>query len=385
MGGGVNVNADKQLFPGNDAKVFLLYCIGKGLISGRIGVTMTEKTKIKGLILSELESWMAEIGEKPFRARQIYQWMYQKNVRSFSEMLNLSKGLRDKLADTASLSLFTAYEKFESKLDKSIKYLFHLADGQAVEAVYMEEEKRRTVCLSTMVGCPLACPYCATGAMGFKRNLSAGEIIDQLLLIQNDLGAKATNIVFMGMGEPFLNYDNVLKSASILNSELGPEIAARRITISTAGLAPEIRRFAEEGHRFKLAVSLNGTTDVQRNEMVPINRKYPLRDLLSAIQYYTKLSRRQITFEYILIDGFNDSEQDAKRLISLLAQIPCKINVIPYNENEFLPYKSPSEQKLNNFLKHLYRAPFVVTVRRSKGQDIAAACGQLYIRDQEVS
>ena len=385
LGGGVNVNADKQLFPGNDAKVFLLYCIGKGLISGRIGVTMTEKTKIKGLILSELESWMAEIGEKPFRARQIYQWMYQKNVRSFSEMLNLSKGLRDKLADTASLSLFTAYEKFESKLDKSIKYLFHLADGQAVEAVYMEEEKRRTVCLSTMVGCPLACPYCATGAMGFKRNLSAGEIIDQLLLIQNDLGAKATNIVFMGMGEPFLNYDNVLKSASILNSELGPEIAARRITISTAGLAPEIRRFAEEGHRFKLAVSLNGTTDVQRNEMVPINRKYPLRDLLSAIQYYTKLSRRQITFEYILIDGFNDSEQDAKRLISLLAQIPCKINVIPYNENEFLPYKSPSEQKLNNFLKHLYRAPFVVTVRRSKGQDIAAACGQLYIRDQEVS
>jgi len=348
-------------------------------------MTMTEKTKIKGLTLSELESWMAEIGEKPFRARQIYQWMYQKNVRSFSEMLNLSKGLRDKLADTVSLSLFTAYEKFESKLDKSIKYLFHLADGQAVEAVYMEEEKRRTVCLSTMVGCPLACPYCATGAMGFKRNLSAGEIIDQLLLIQNDLGAKATNIVFMGMGEPFLNYDNVLKSASILNSELGPEIAARRITISTAGLAPEIRRFAEEGHRFKLAVSLNGTTDTQRNEMVPINRKYPLRDLLSAIQYYTKLSRRQITFEYILIDGFNDSEQDAKRLISLLAQIPCKINVIPYNENEFLPYKSPSEQKLNNFLKHLYRAPFVVTVRRSKGQDIAAACGQLYIRDQEVS
>ena len=343
------------------------------------------KYSIVGFSLSELESWMTEIGEKPFRARQIYQWMYKKSVRSFAEMLNLSKDLREKLADTASLSLFTAHEKLESKLDKSIKYLFHLADGQAVETVYMEEEKRRTVCLSTMVGCPIACPYCATGVMGFKRNLSAGEIVDQLLFIQSDLGTKATNIVFMGMGEPFLNYDNVIRAASILNSELGPEIAARRITISTAGLVPEIRRFADEGHRFKLAVSLNGATDLQRNEMVPINRKYPLRDLMAAIQYYTRLSRRKITFEYILIDDFNDSEQDAKRLISLLSQVSCKINVIPYNENEFLPYKSPSEQKLNNFLKHLYRAPFVVTVRRSKGQDIAAACGQLYIRDQHDS
>ncbi|MDO9548268.1 MAG: 23S rRNA (adenine(2503)-C(2))-methyltransferase RlmN [Candidatus Marinimicrobia bacterium] len=346
---------------------------------------MTEKTILKGLTLNELESWIAEIGEKPFRARQIYQWMYKKNVRSFDEMLNLSKGLREKLVDTASLSLLGIHEKVESHLDNSIKYLFRLNDGQAVEAVYMEEGKRITVCLSMMGGCPIACPCCATGVMGFKRHLSSGEIIDQLLLIQNDLDAKATNIVFMGMGEPFLNYENVIKAASLLNSELGPEIAARRITISTAGIAPEIRRFAEEGHRYKLAVSLNGTTDTQRDEMVPINRKYPLRDLLAAIQYYTKLSRRQITFEYILIDGFNDSEQDAKRLIGLLAQVPCKINVIPYNENEFLPYKSPSEQNLNNFLKHLYRAPFVVTVRRSKGQDIAAACGQLYIRDHNVA
>ncbi|MBN2601442.1 MAG: 23S rRNA (adenine(2503)-C(2))-methyltransferase RlmN [Candidatus Marinimicrobia bacterium] len=346
---------------------------------------MTEKATIKGLTLNELETWMAKIGEKPFRARQVYQWMYKKNVRSFDEMLNLSKGLREKLADTALLSLFTVYEKLESKLDKSIKYLFRLADDQAVEAVYMEEDKRITVCLSTMVGCPIACPYCATGVMGFKRKLSTGEIIDQLLFIQSDLGIKATNIVFMGMGEPFLNYDNVIKAASILNSELGPEIAARRITISTAGLVPEIRCFAEEGHRFKLAVSLNGTTDSQRDEMVPINRKYPMRDLMAAVQYYTKLSRRHITFEYILIDGFNDSEQDAKRLINLLTNISCKINVIPYNENEFLPYKSPSEQKLINFLKYLYRAPFTVTVRRSKGQDIAAACGQLYVQNRQGS
>jgi len=315
-------------------------------------MTMTEKTKIKGLTLNELERWIAEIGEQQFRAQQIYQWMYQKNVQSFNEMLNLSRGLRQKLSETASLSQLDIHQKYKSELDTSIKYLFRLFDGQAVEAVYMEEGTR------------------------------IREIIDQLILIQNDLGAKVTNIVFMGMGEPFLNYDNVIKAASILNSELGPEIAARRIAISTAGIVPEIRRFADEGHRYKLAVSLNGTTDTQRDELVPINRKYPLHDLLAAIKYYTKLSRRRITFEYILIDGFNDSEQDAKRLIGMLSQIPCKINVIPYNESEFLPYKSPSEQKLNNFLKHIYLAPFAVTVRRSKGQDIAAACGQLYVRDQ---
>ena len=343
---------------------------------------MTKKTKIKGLTLNELECWVAEIGEKPFRAQQIYQWMYQKNVQSFDEMSNLSKGLREKISETASLSQLGIHEKYESKLDKSIKYLFRLIDGLAVEAVYMEEGSRITVCLSTMVGCPVACPYCATGVMGFKRNLTAGEILDQLILIQSDLGAKVTNIVFMGMGEPFLSYDNVIKAASILNSELGPEIAARRIAISTAGIAPEIRRFANEGHRYKLAVSLNGTTDTQRDELAPINRKYPLHDLLAAIKYYTKLSRRRITFEYILIDGFNDSEQDAKRLIGMLSQIPCKINVIPYNESEFLPYKSPSEQKLDIFLRHIYPAPFAVTVRRSKGQDIAAACGQLHVRDK---
>jgi len=359
--------------------------MGKELICVRIGVSMTAKTIIKGFTLKELEQWVADIGEKPFRARQIYQWMYQKNVYSFAEMLNLSKGLREKLSESANLRVLNIHKKLQSRLDGSVKYLFRLHDGQAVEAVYMEEGKRVTLCLSTMVGCPVACPYCATGVMGFKRNLSTGEIIDQLLLIQRDLGAKVTNIVFMGMGEPFLNYDNVIKAASILNSELGPEIAARRITISTAGIVPAIRRFADEKQRYKLAVSLNGTTDTQRDEMVPINRKYPLGELLSTLQHYTKTARRRVTFEYILIDGFNDSEQDAKRLISLLGQIPCKINVIPYNENEFLPYKSPSEQKLDNFLQQLYRAPFAVTVRRSKGQDIAAACGQLYVRDQNAA
>ncbi len=337
-------------------------------------------TNIKGLTLPELEHWVSEIGEKPFRAKQIYRWMYKKNARSFEEMSDLSKELQIKLSKLATLSLLGISRRIQSKIDQSVKYLFRLPDEQAVEAVYMVEGKRATVCLSTMVGCPIACPCCATGIMGFKRHLTTGEIIDQLLFIQRDRQSAVTNIVFMGMGEPFLNYDNVIKAASILNSELGPEIAARRIIISTAGIVPEIYRYADEEHRFKLAISLNATMDTQRNELVPVNIKYPLRNLLSAVRYYTKKSRRRVTFEYVLINDFNDSEQDARRLIKMLGQIPCKVNVIPFNQNEFLPYKAPSEARLEQFLKHLYRAPFAITVRRSKGQDISAACGQLYVR-----
>lgn len=344
-----------------------------------------EKTNLKGLDVAELEKWVTGVGEQPFRARQIYQWMYAKNVRDFSEMSNLSKNLRQTLSAAAELSVLAIQAKRASRQDQSVKYLFTLKDGYAVEAVYMEENHRVTVCLSTMVGCPIACPYCATGMMGFRRNLTAGEIIDQLLLIQSDLNVRATNIVFMGMGEPFLNYDNVVKAAGIMNSELGPEIAARRIAISTAGIIPGIRRFTDEGHRFKLAISLNGTTDHQRDELVPVNRQYPLKELLAAVQNYTKRSRRRATFEYILIAGYNDAAADAGRLIGMLSQIPCKVNLIPYNENEFLPYRSPTERELNRFLEQLYRTPFAVTVRRSKGQDIAAACGQLCIRNNDAA
>lgn len=341
-----------------------------------------DKKNIKGLTLPELENWVAEIGESPFRAKQIYRWMYQRGARSFEEMSDLSKNLRDKLAEMASVSTLQTDTRLRSKIDQSVKYLFRLSDGNAVEAVYMVEGKRLTLCLSTMVGCPVGCAYCATGIMGFKRNLTAGEIVDQLLLIQQDQQKKATNIVFMGMGEPFLNYDNVIKAASILNSELGQEIAARRIIISTVGIIPAIHRFADEGHRFKLAISLNASTDAQRNELVPVNIKHPLWELMAAVKYYTDRSKRRVTFEYILIKDFNDTPQDARRLIKMLGQIPCKLNIIPYNQNEFLPYKTPSEDKLNKFLKDLYQAPFAVTVRRSKGLDIAAACGQLYVRDQ---
>jgi 23S rRNA (adenine2503-C2)-methyltransferase len=338
---------------------------------------------IRGLTLRELEEWIVDIGEKPFRARQIYQWMYQKGIRSFDDMLNLSRKLRETLQQTAHLSSIQVQKKLHSKLDRSVKYLFRLEDGGATEAVYMPTGKRITICLSTMVGCPLGCPYCATGLMGFQRNLNAGEILDQFLIIQGEQQSRITNVVFMGMGEPFLNYDNVMQAAAILNSELGPEIAARRITISTAGLVPEIYRFADEGQPYKLAISLNGTTDRQRDELVPINRKYPLVSLMEAAKYYTRRSGKRVTFEYILIDGVNNSAGDARRLVRLLGQIPCKINVIPYNRNPLLSYFAPSEENLDTFLSHLYKVPFAVTVRRSMGQDIAAACGQLYIQENK--
>ncbi|HCK99609.1 MAG TPA: 23S rRNA (adenine(2503)-C(2))-methyltransferase RlmN [Candidatus Marinimicrobia bacterium] len=377
-----NICADNYL----QYSLFVSCSSGKRLIlrvniRNKGNLQMDEKN-IKGLTLPELENWVAEIGESPFRAKQIYRWMYQRGVRSFEEMSDLSKSLRNKLAQMASVSMLQIDTRFRSKTDQSVKYLFRLSDGNAVEAVYMVEGKRITLCLSTMVGCPVGCAYCATGIMGFKRNLTAGEIVDQLLLIQQDQQKKATNIVFMGMGEPFLNYDNVIKAASILNSELGQEIAARRIIISTAGIIPAIHRFADEGHRFKLAISLNASTDAQRDELVPVNLKHPLWELMAAVKYYTDRSKRRVTFEYILIKDFNDTPQDARRLIKMLGQIPCKLNIIPYNQNEFLLYKTPSEDKLNNFLKDLYQAPFAVTVRRSKGLDIAAACGQLYIRDK---
>ncbi len=344
-----------------------------------------EKAVIKGLDLAELESWIMSIGEKPYRARQLYCWMYRKGARAFTEMTDLSREFRLKLEGIADLECLRIEMRRQSKLDQSLKYLFRLPDNQAVEAVYMVEENRITVCLSTMIGCPIGCPYCATGMMGFKRNLTAGEIVDQFLWIRREQSQKITNVVLMGMGEPLLNYEAVVKATAILNSELGAEIAARRITISTVGIVPQIYRYASEGHRYKLAISLNAVNDQQRNTLVPINQKYPLSELLKAVNYYTRKSRRRVTFEYVLIKGVNDDSQHARELISLLGKISCKLNVIPYNANEFLPYKAPGEKELEQFLGKLYQAPFAITVRRSKGQDIAAACGQLYFRGQSLN
>jgi len=337
-----------------------------------------EKRMLKGMSLDELLMVVAELDARPYAARQIYQWLYQKNALAFDQMTNLSATLRQKLNAHCDLNCVHPHTALHSRRDASVKYLFRLNDGLAIESVYMVEERRRTVCLSTQVGCPLRCAFCATGAMGFRRNLSAGEIIDQLLAISRAAPQPVTNVVFMGMGEPFLNYENVIRAAQIINSESGPAIAARHITISSAGWIPGIERFTSENQPFKLALSLNATTDAQRDQLLPINRQYSLPALLQAALNYTRQSRRRVTFEYILIAGVNDSLEDARRLVQLLSPIPCKLNLIPFNENPQSPWRRPSEEHLNAFIQTVYRAPFAVTVRRSKGTDIAAACGQLY-------
>jgi len=343
-----------------------------------------QRINIKGLDLNEINSLVKELGERPFHARQIYKWIYKNNAGSFDEMTDLSKKFRAKIKEHFILSQLKIVKIEESKIDLSRKYLFQLDDGNFIESVYMDNGKRITLCVSTMVGCPIKCPSCATGIMGLKRKLTAGEIIDQYSMCSRNSEKPITNIVFMGMGEPFLNYENSIKAAKIFNTELGPGISSRRITISTCGIIPGIKRFADEDQKFKLAISLNASNNEQRNKMIPVNVKYPLDDLLKSVKYYTKKTGKRPTFEYILIKDFNDTEADAKRLLKLLSPIPCKLNIIPFNESKLVDYQAPSEEELDEFLQKIYKAPFVVTVRRSNGQDISAACGQLYASESHI-
>lgn len=340
--------------------------------------TTHAKPCLVGSTLAELAQTLSGLGEKPYRAKQLYQWLYQKNARTFEAMSNLSAALRQKLAANYRISCLELEQRLVSQRDGSFKYLWRLRDAAKIESVYMVEGRRRTVCLSSQVGCPIGCIFCATGLMGWQRNLTVGEIVDQLLQINASAPEPVTNIVLMGMGEPLLNYENVIKAAQIFNSEAGPEIAARRITISTAGLLPQIERYTAEKHPYKLAVSLNATTDELRRRLMPVSQRYTLRDLLTVLLKYTKTARKRVTFEYVMLAGVNDSLRDARRLVQLLSPIPCKLNLIPYNANPFFAYQPPDEEHLNAFIREVYRAPFAVTVRRSKGSDIAAACGQLY-------
>ncbi len=342
-----------------------------------------KKKQILNYTIEELKQELEKLGEKKFRADQIFVWLHKQNVLDFDSMSNLSKGLREKLAGTFDSSLLKINKIAASKTENTRKYLFELPDGNFIESVYMQEGNRVTLCISTMVGCPVGCPYCATGLMGFSRNLTTAEIVNQLLYINAREEVPVTNIVFMGMGEPFLNYDNVIKAAQLFNAPSGAEISARKITISTCGIVPAIRRYTKEGHKFKLAVSLNGTTDDQRTIMIPVNKKYSLTMLIDSLKQYTQATKQRVTLEYILVKDFNDSADDARRLRAMLSSFPCKLNIIPYNENEHCAFQGPSEQELDRFLKRMYKAPFAVTVRRSKGQDISAACGQLYAKKRQ--
>ncbi len=344
-------------------------------------MAFNSKNQIKGLWLEELERLLSGWGEKPFRAKQIATWVYNKGVTDFDKMTNLSRTLREKLAENFTLSTLKLVTTQESQ-DGSVKFLFALRDGQTIESVLIRDKGKNTVCISAQVGCPLGCLFCATGYMGYKKNLTAGEIVDQVLQVRSYVykGEILNNIVYMGMGEPLLNYQNVLKSLQVLTSDYGVCISPKRITLSTAGVVPEIYKLADDGLKVKLAVSLHAADEELRKKLMPVTNKHSLKDLLEATKYYAKKVGHRVTFEYILIKGVNDSEKQAKQLARLIAHIPCKINLIMYNPIPDAPFERPTLEQAQKFREILYpRAP-AVTLRISKGVDIAAACGQLKTR-----
>lgn len=342
-----------------------------------------KKTNITGMTLEEMESLIESIGQPKYRAAQLFNWIYKRGMLAFHEMTNFAKPLRQQLADLAEIGHVSVEKQVTSTDGQTTKFLFKLKDGLCVESVFMIDGKRRTVCLSSQVGCALGCSFCATGKMGFQRNLSAGEIIDQLLTIQKTLNVEVSNIVIMGMGEPLLNYDEVIKACDIISHDKGIAIGKRKITISTSGIVPGIKRFTDESQRYKLAISLNFADDAKRSQLMPINKKYPLHELINAARYYAAKSRHRITFEYVMIAGVNDRIEDASKLAKLINGLKCKINIIPFNsidENQC----PPSEETINAFIKPFLNMNVVISVRRSKGVDIGAACGQLYYQHKDL-
>ncbi len=336
------------------------------------------KLSLIGMSLDDIASIIINYNEPKYRAEQFFNWIYKRNVQSFTEMENLPKQLKINLADNYLLNPLKILKVTGAKFEKTRKFLLECQDGEKIEAVLMKERKRITICLSSQVGCALGCEFCATGTMGIRRNLTIGEIIAQHLLLLKESEKPITNVVFMGMGEPFLNYENVIKAADLLNHSTGINLGARHITISTAGIIPQIRQFTKEKQRYKLAISLNGSTQEQRLKTMPIAKKYPIDKLIESVKDYYNTTKKLATFEYVLLADFNDSELDAKRLVNLISDLPCKLNVIPYNEIGG-KFNRPSDGRILEFLGKLSNAPFMVTTRWSKGADINAGCGQLVV------
>jgi len=334
------------------------------------------KKNLTGLSLPELETFALSIGEKKFRGRQLFSWIYEKKASGFAQMSNLAKPLRDKLDAIAKVGLVQLAEEQGSVQDDAIKFLFQLSDGVLIESVLITESKRGTCCLSTQAGCALKCAFCATGTLGFTRHLSAGEIVDQVLVVARASKKDITNIVLMGMGEPMLNYDAVIKACQLLNDANGLAIAARHIVISTVGIVPAIYRYADDGHPYRLAISLHSALDEKRSRLVPIGRTYPLPELMQAVRHYAQQARQHPTIEYVLLAGVNDGEEDAIALLNLLKGLPCKVNLIPYNA-AISRFSAPTVERVDQFARWLLPLRAPVSVRWSKGADIQAACGQL--------
>ena len=343
------------------------------------------KKNIRNLGLNDLEVYFETLNEKKFRAKQVYEWLWQKQAHSFEAMSNLSKELRIKLNETFSLPALTI-DTIQYSGDGTIKSRFKTHDGHLVEGVLIPTASRNTACVSSQVGCSLSCKFCATGYMERKRNLDFDEIYDEVVLINQQsekvYSKKLSNIVFMGMGEPLLNYKNVLKAIDRISSPEGLGMSARRITVSTAGVAKMIRQLGDDKVRFKLALSLHAANDKKRNEIMPINESNDLRSLIEALNYFYKQTENEITFEYILFKNFNDSLQDADELIKIYRQVPADlVNIIEYNPIDAAQFEKPEEDAVQQFMQYLERHKVNARLRRSRGKDIDAACGQLANKD----
>lgn len=335
------------------------------------------KTDLKNCTLRELEKELSKIELPTFRARQAFKWLWQKGSRSFDEMTDISKPLREKLAQRFRISALKIKTRTGSAKEGAVKHLFELEDGLNVESVWLKDRDRRTVCVSTQVGCALGCAICRTGQMGFARNLRPAEIAGQVLEVQRGQSERITNVVFMGMGEPFLNYEATLTAARILNEDFGLSIGARKITISTAGIVPGIKRFAKEPEQFKLAISLNAADQETRERIMPIAAKYPLNELIPEVRRFVDTKGKRVTFEYVLLSGVNDRKKDAENLEMLLAAIPCKINLIPLNPFPGCALRAPSPAHVEEFMRWIMPNLPAVTLRKSLGSAILAGCGQL--------
>ncbi len=343
------------------------------------------KKDIRALSLPALQDTFIAMDEKAFRAKQVYEWLWKKAARNFEEMTNLSVELRQKLTESFTINVVNVQKEQLSK-DGTVKSSFRLFDDNIVEGVLIPMEERMTACVSSQVGCSLTCKFCATGYMDRKRNLNADEIYDQVVLI--DKQAKEhyqtplSNIVYMGMGEPLLNYANVLKSIERITSTSGLGMAHRRITVSTAGIAKMIQKLGDDEVKFNLALSLHAANDTKRNEIMPINEQNSLPALAAALKYYYEKTQNRVTYEYIVFNDFNDTLEDAKELAAFCKHVPCKVNIIEYNPISFADYKNAAEDKLTAFSDYLRSKNILVYIRRSRGKDIDAACGQLAIKEQ---
>jgi len=342
------------------------------------------RVDLLGLPLDRLTRLLVEeLGERPFHARQLYRWIHQRGVTDFDQMTDLSKSLRAKLRERCALEPLVK-DLEQRSVDGTIKYRWRTRDGRAIESVYMPATDRKTLCVSTQVGCAMACRFCMTGTLGLLRNLTAAEIVAQVHAVNREVARNEglpltrplTNLVFMGMGEPLHNFEHLKDSLHILRSEDGPNFSHRHITVSTVGLVPMIARLGAETD-VKLAISLNASTDEQRDDLMPVNRKWKIADLMEACRQFPLRQGRRITFEYVLLRGVNDTDEDAARLVELLHDVPAKVNLIPYNENPGLGFFTTGEDRAERFREILARAHVAAFIRENRGRDIAAACGQL--------